>query len=70
MKSTDISMIIIREIGLYRKRQIHILQTVLIFFKILTFTAQRVELCFEKNIETVIICNPIFNKREIGSTVI
>ena len=28
------------------------------------------DLCFEKNIETVIICHPIFKEGEIESTVI
>ena len=68
MKSTDISIIIIVEI--YRKRQNYILRTVLIVFLILTSSALRVDLCFVKKIETLIICHLIFNKMEIWTTVI
>ena len=39
-------------------------------FLILTSSALKVDLHFVKNIATLIICHPIFNKRETGSTVI
>ena len=68
MKSTDISISIIIEI--YRKRQNYTLRTVLIVFLILTSSALRVDLCFVKKIETLIICYLIFNKMEIWTTVI
>ena len=68
MKSTDISISIIIEI--YRKRQNYTLRTVLIVFLILTSSALRVDLCFVKKIETLIISYLIFNKMEIWTTVI
>ena len=68
MKSTDISIIIIIE--MYRKRQNHILRTVLIVFLILTSSALKVDLCFVKKIEILIICHLIFNKKEIWTKVI
>ena len=68
MKSTEISIIIIIE--MYRKRQNYILRTVLIVFLILTFSALKVDLCFVKKIETLIICHLIFDKREMWTKVI
>ena len=67
VKSTDISMIIIIE--MYWKRQHFILRTVLVFFIIIDFQLLSRFMFCEKN-ETLIICHPIFNKREIGSKVI
>ena len=53
MKSTDISIIIIIE--MYRKGQNYIIRTVLSAFLILTSSALKVDLCFVKKIETLII---------------
>ena len=62
MRSADSNMLII--IHKYRKRKVTYYKLFLSFvFEILTFSALRVDLCFEKNIETVIICHPIFNER-------
>ena len=61
MKSTDISIIIIIE--MYRKRQNYIPRTVVIVFLISTSSALKVDLCFVKNIETLIICHLIFKKK-------
>ena len=66
MKSTDISIIIIIE--MYMERQNYILRTVLIVFLILIFSALRVDLCFVKKIETLIICHLIFKKRNMDDS--
>ena len=67
-KSTYISIIIIIE--KYRRRQNYILRTVVIVFLILISSALKVDLCFVKKIKILIICDFIFTKREIWTTVI
>ena len=55
---------------MYWKRQNYILRTVLVFFIIIDFRRSIGRFMFCEKNETLIICNPIFNKGEIGSTVI
>ena len=68
VKSTDISLIIIIE--MYWERQNYILRAVLVFFINFDFQRSIGRFMFCEKNETLIICHPIFSKREIGSTVI